>query len=105
MLTIERLEHKITGAILPGFFVRNRVGKVLAIGAYSQDGGFVMPSRKRYAKDVDLCRALGKLTGLPVKWNLTFWCNHVTSHTRQALMCSVRKCGCRECRLRVRRAA
>jgi len=69
MLTIERLTS-LQGNTMAGFFVRNRAGKAMAIGAFAGPNGFVMPTRKRYCRDIDLCRALGKLTGLPVKWNL-----------------------------------
>jgi hypothetical protein len=88
-LRIERLET-LSGHVQPGFFVRNRANKVLAIGAYSRDP-FVMPSRKRYARDLGLCQAIAALTGLPMKWNLTWYCNHVTSGTNQELMHQVRK--------------
>jgi hypothetical protein len=91
MLRIERLTHKVTGEPLAGFFVRNAIGKAVAVGAFSSDGGFVTPTLKRYCRDVDLCRKIGELTGIPIKWNLTFWCRHFTSHNRQDLMRRVRR--------------
>jgi hypothetical protein len=69
MLSIERL-HAIDGHLLAGFFVRNGAGKVVAIGAFCKDG-FVMPARKRYARDIDLCRKVAEITGEPIKWNLS----------------------------------
>ena len=72
MLTIDRL-YTIQGVRCCGFFVRNGRGKVIALGADSSStsDGFVSIGAKRYAKDVDLCRSVWKLTGLPVKWNLS----------------------------------
>jgi hypothetical protein len=89
MLEIERFKTP-SGDNLVGFFVRNKINKVVAIGAYSQDG-FVMPTRKRYARDVDLCRAIAKLTGLPIKWNLCYWGKYLSSGTRQDLMRQVKQ--------------
>lgn len=89
MLRIERLKD-LSGREMNGFFVRNASGKALAIGAFSPDGGFVTPSRKRYARDVSLCVALARLTGIPVKWNLSMYDRHVTSGTNQELMRVVR---------------
>ena len=89
MLRIERF-NDLQGRPLAGFFVRNGADKVVAVGAACADG-FVMPSQKRYCRDLDLCRAISRLTNQPIKWNLTFWCNHVTSHNRQDLMRSLRR--------------
>ena len=87
MLTIDRIINIHTGAPLNGFFVRNRKRKALAFGSFHVEPlrGFVMPLRKRYARDVSLCRRLANLTGLPVKWNLSYWCNRCTSGTEQEL--------------------
>lgn len=91
-LTIDRCFHKVSGEPLAGFFVRNGIGKAVAIGAFCADGdGFVMPSQKRYARDTDLCRAIAKLTDLPIKWNLIFHGRHISSGTRQDLMRQVRR--------------
>jgi hypothetical protein len=90
MLRIERLET-ITGHPLPGFFVRNRADKVLAIGAFSSDG-FVMPSRKRYVRDLPLCESIARLTGLPMKWNLSTYGEHISSGGNQQLMREVKRC-------------
>ena len=90
-MKIERF-HDLQGNLLAGFFVRNRIGKLVAIGANPKSGnGFVTPSHKCYARDVDLCRALGTLTGQPVKWNLVFYGNHLSSHNRQDLMRKIRQ--------------
>lgn len=98
MLRIDRF-HAIDGTPLRGFFVRDKANKVLAIGATSSatSEGYVMPSRKRYARDVELCRAIWKLTGVPMKWNLTFHGRHVTSHNNQDLMRTVRRCADPRC--------
>jgi hypothetical protein len=60
------------GVRMRGFFVRNRQRKVLAIGATAtaSSPGWAMPHAKRYARDVTLCAAIIKLTGVPLKWNL-----------------------------------
>ena len=89
MLRIERF-YTLQGNLLNGFFVRNAANKAVAVGAFGSDP-FVMPSAKRYARDLDLCVAISALTQVPMKWNLTFWCNHVTSHNRQDLMRSLRR--------------
>ncbi len=89
MLRIERLET-IDGRTMPGFFVRDGANKVVAIGAFSCEP-FVMPSRKRYARDLNLCEAISRLTQVPIKWNLTMYGNHVTSHNRQDLMRRIRR--------------
>lgn len=75
----------LDGSTCRGFFVRNRKGKVLAVGATAKgdDPGFVHPHAKRYARDVELCKALARLTGLPVKWNLSFYGRVVTSGNPQ----------------------
>lgn len=85
-MIIEQLKT-IDGQTCLGFFVRNRVGKVLAIGA----PGWVKPTHKRYARDLSLCIALGKLTGQPVSWNLGYYGKHVTSGSKQDLMQIVRR--------------
>ena len=90
-MTIERFTD-LQGRQMAGFFVRNRAGKALAIGAFSRNGGFVHPTHKRYARDLSLCEALAKITGLPVSWNLSFYGRHVSSHGRQDLDKIVRKC-------------
>lgn len=90
MIRIERLTN-LQGREMPGFFVRNASNKVLAIGTFSANGGFVMPSRKRYARDISLCEALGRVTGLPVKWNLSCYGHHITSGTNQELMQIVKR--------------
>ena len=69
MLRIDRLVT-LQGVTCNGYFVRNARNKVLAIGAYGVNP-FVMPSRKRYARDVELCKAIARLTKHPIKWNLT----------------------------------
>ena len=84
-MTIDHMTT-IDGRKRAGFFVRNRANKVLAIGA----PGWVMPSRKRYARDISLCAALAKLTGQPVRWNLSYYGKHVSSHGEQTLMRIVR---------------
>lgn len=84
MLTVDRLTDR-QGRELCGFFVRNAKRKILALGAFSAEG-WVMPARKRYARDASLCEALGKLTGLPVKWNIGYYCKVVSSGTEQELM-------------------
>jgi hypothetical protein len=93
-MRIDRITD-IHGNRTAGFFVRNRADKVLAIGAdpgfIGRDAvGFVIPSRKRYARDLSLCVALGKITGQPVKWPLSYYGKHVSSHGEQVLMRIVR---------------
>ena len=90
MLSIDRITD-VSGREMPGFFVRNAKRKILAIGAFSQAHGFVMPSRKRYARDISLCEALGRITGLPVKWNIGYYGKIVCSGTEQELMRKVRQ--------------
>ena len=90
MLRVERLKT-MDGRTMAGFFVRNQAGRALAIGAFSSDP-FVMPTAKRYAKDLPLCEAIARITGLPLKWNLAMYGPHVTSGTRQQLTQIVRKC-------------
>ena len=62
----------LQGDTMRAFFVRNRKKKVLAIGATAtaSDPGFVIPKAKRYARDLSLCVAISRLTGVPIKWNL-----------------------------------
>jgi hypothetical protein len=95
MLTIERLTD-VSGNLMAGFFVRDGAGKAVAIGASCADG-FVMPTQKRYARDVDLCRKVALLTGQPIKWNLSFYGRHCSSGTRQELMAQVRRCSDPRC--------
>lgn len=68
MLTIQQLRDRRDGSPLRGFFVRNKRGKVMALGCGPKEGGhkpasFVVMHAKRYAHDLDLCRAVRKLTG------------------------------------------
>lgn len=90
MIRIERLTN-LQGREMPGFFVRNAANKVLAIGAFAGANSFVMPSRKRYARDITLCEALGRVTGLPVKWNIDYYGKLVSGATEQELMRKVRQ--------------
>jgi hypothetical protein len=64
----------LQGITCRGFFVRNRNHKVLAMGAIPSptDSGWVSPKAKRYARDVTLCAAISRLTGVPIKWNLHY---------------------------------
>lgn len=61
MLAIEKLYDKRDGTPLRGFFVRNRIGKLIAIGA---ENSFVQISRPRYSHDASLVTKIGRLTGL-----------------------------------------
>lgn len=88
MLTIDQIE-RLDGTISRGFFVRNRKGKVLAIGSFAGDG-FVIPAAKKHAKDVSLCQALLRLTGCPVKWPLVLHGRAFSTNTRQHLERAVR---------------
>lgn len=87
MLQIETLYSIQNGAKMRGFFVRNATGKALAMGATATatDAGFVMPMAKRYARDLPLCEAIARLSGVPIKWNLSVWGNRCTSGNRQEL--------------------
>lgn len=93
MLTIDRIE-RLDGTISRGFFVRNRKGKVLALGCFAGDkiagDAFVIPAAKKHAKDVSLCQALLKLTGCPVKWPLVLHGRAFSTNTRQHLERAVR---------------
>ncbi len=89
MLRIERMET-IDGRVMPGFFVRNGINRVVAIGAFSSDP-FVMPSRKRYARDLSLCESISRLTQVPIKWNLTMYGKHITSGTSQDLQRQIKR--------------
>lgn len=60
----EQMVDKRSGKHLNGFFVRNRTGKALAIGA---DGAFVFMMYKRYANDKPLVAAIERLVGMTMR--------------------------------------
>jgi hypothetical protein len=64
VITLERFRDQRTGEPLAGFFIRNKRGKVLAIGSHAPGRAFVIMKAKRYEHDLDLCRAIRRWTGL-----------------------------------------
>jgi len=56
----------LQGVLMRAFSVRNRRGKVLAIGAVPnpKSPGFVIMRARRYENDADLRRAIERLTGI-----------------------------------------
>ena len=67
-LILDQWHHVRTGEPFRGFSIRNRRGKLLAIGCGPAANGsradcFVVMHAPRYEHDLDLCRAIRRLTG------------------------------------------
>lgn len=60
-MILEQLVDIRTGEKLAGFFIRNKNGKAIAIGALTH---FVKMCAKRYEADKPLCRKVERMTGL-----------------------------------------
>jgi len=65
-LKIDRFRGK-DGTLYAGFFVENRTGKKIALGASSTNAPFLFMCHKRYQNDRDLVSAVERLTGMPVE--------------------------------------
>ena len=64
-LRIDRFRDK-DGNLYAGFFVKNRIGNPVALGA-SALSPFVFMTHKRYQNDKDMVQAVKKLTGISVE--------------------------------------
>ena len=63
MIQFERMTDKRDGTVLAGFSIRNKAGKLLAIGADNHGSRFLIMSHPRYDHDRDLVAAVERLTG------------------------------------------
>lgn len=61
MLQIDRMRNVMTGEALAGFSIRNRAGRIVAMGA---DRSFLRIAAPRYENDADLVRACERLAGV-----------------------------------------
>lgn len=64
MLHLEQMINVATHQPLRGFVVRNKTGKVMAMGA---TGSFVIMNARRYERDRDMVAKVERLTSLTVR--------------------------------------
>lgn len=65
-MTFKRLRHRVTGEPLCGFFIVNRHGRMLAMGA-DGERPFLIMQHRRYQNDRDLVAKCERLSGVPCR--------------------------------------